>query len=80
MQLPTHVNLSVLLINVADLDAKSETMDVSLYAYLYWIDETLAWNPDDFDGYDMVVMPAESIPLPPLSVFKEDNTGTGSFG
>ena len=74
-QYPTSVELSVLLINVADLDAKSETMDVSFYAYLDWVDATLAWNPDDFDNYSMIVMPAESIPLPAVYVFNEDNKG-----
>ena len=73
-----NVNISVTLVNVADLDAKSETMAVSFFAYLDWMDESLAWDPNDYSNTTRIILSAASIPLPAVSVFNEESAGLRS--
>ena len=72
---PLQVNFSVILIKIAELNSKKETIDLNFFVELNWTDPFLEWNPEDYDGVERVVMPAKAIPLPVVAVFGDEGPG-----
>ncbi|XP_037529845.1 neuronal acetylcholine receptor subunit beta-3 isoform X1 [Rhipicephalus sanguineus] len=60
----TEVTLDMLIKEIAEMDHSRQTVKVNVVMSAKWRDEFLTWNPEDYGGEDIIVIPAEKIWVP----------------
>ena len=72
-----NVNFQLSYRQLVSLDEKTQIMTSNIYLYANWYDSRLSWNPDDFDGLNDIVIPANKIWLPDFAIL--NSAGTSNF-
>ncbi|XP_006817844.1 neuronal acetylcholine receptor subunit beta-2-like [Saccoglossus kowalevskii] len=70
----THVNMTVVLSTIIDMDERNQLLKSNMWVTLQWIDEFMRWNPDDYGGIDNIKVPSTDIWLPDVVLY--DNAAT----
>ncbi len=63
-----HINISIVLANVLDIDEKHQALTTLLWIYSEWVDPLLAWNETEF-GSEFLVIQADEIWTGDLMVY-----------
>ena len=63
-----YVNVSFMLMSVNEYDAVSGVLDVTGAMALYWTDNRLSWDPDDYSGISEIQLKQSDIWFPRLIV------------
>ncbi len=64
-----HINISIVLANVLDIDEKHQSLTTLLWIYSEWVDPLLAWNETEFPGTKFLVIQADEIWTADLMVY-----------
>ncbi|XP_077988495.1 neuronal acetylcholine receptor subunit alpha-10-like [Glandiceps talaboti] len=74
--LAVTVTYDAALQQIIDLDEKNQVLTSNLWVRMYWYDDSLKWNPDDYGGTTVIIIPADIIWLPDIVLY---NTADESF-
>ena len=64
-----HINVSITLANVLDIDEKHQSLTTLLWIYTEWVDLLLAWNETEFPGINYLAVQADEIWTADLIVY-----------
>lgn len=74
---PFTVYLGLSLININDIDLKTQTLDVDGWVQFKWSDNRLTWEPNDYDGISVIRVFTNRLWVPDVTVYnsvtKKDN-------
>lgn len=70
------VNLGLKLGQILDLNLKQQILSTNVWVEQTWHDYKLQWNPNDYEGIDMIHVPAENIWIPDIVLF---NNADGNY-
>ncbi|XP_071480002.1 neuronal acetylcholine receptor subunit alpha-6-like [Diadema antillarum] len=65
----TRVKMGVILRSVANLDEFEGTFSAIVWQKLFWTDPRLAWNESNFDGIDVLRLPASQLWIPDIVLY-----------
>lgn len=65
-KLPLLLQTENALAQVYDVDDNAQTITVILWMRLYWRDEKLSWDPDEYGGLDNLKLPVDRVWRPIL--------------
>lgn len=63
---PVIVTIGLGVMSIKEFDEVQETLTVTGIFYIYWTDEFLTWNPDDYGGLSDIGLDSDLIWLPEL--------------
>ncbi|XP_029643592.1 neuronal acetylcholine receptor subunit alpha-10-like isoform X1 [Octopus sinensis] len=72
------VDFGLSLNQILDLDEKNQVLTTAVWIYEEWIDENLKWEPEVYQGLNMIVVPSELLWVPDIFIFNtasENNAG-----
>lgn len=70
------VTLGLKLGQILDLNLKQQILSTNVWVEQTWLDNRLEWNPDNYQGIDMIHVPAENIWIPDIVLF---NNADGNY-
>lgn len=71
-----RVSVGLKLGQILDLNLKQQILSTNVWVEQNWHDYKLEWNPDLYDGIDMIHVPAENIWIPDIVLF---NNADGNY-
>ncbi|XP_070200560.1 neuronal acetylcholine receptor subunit alpha-10-like isoform X2 [Littorina saxatilis] len=74
-----HINVSMSLLFVMDLDLKAQTLKSSGFMDIMWVDQYMVWRPEDYANITTILLPQSRLWLPDL-VFSNDVLSLNYFG
>ncbi|XP_070538224.1 neuronal acetylcholine receptor subunit alpha-3-like [Ptychodera flava] len=63
------VNMSLSLVQLLEVDDKSQVITMSIWLYQIWNDYRLQWNPDDYGGLNYVLIKAKDMWYPDTGLY-----------
>ncbi|KAK7115185.1 hypothetical protein V1264_001109 [Littorina saxatilis] len=61
-----HINVSMSLLFVMDLDLKAQTLKSSGFMDIMWVDQYMVWRPEDYANITTILLPQSRLWLPDL--------------
>ncbi|XP_019906236.2 5-hydroxytryptamine receptor 3A isoform X1 [Esox lucius] len=74
----THVMVDMFVFGVIDLNEKSSTFTSYVLISTGWVNDFIAWKPQDFCGISKMTVPRERLWIPDIGI-QEDISDTGSI-
>ncbi|XP_026209957.1 5-hydroxytryptamine receptor 3A-like isoform X2 [Anabas testudineus] len=74
---PSLVQLDMVMYGILDVDEKAQTVTSHIWTQMFWRNEFLTWNPSDFCGINVLVIPRSMLWIPDITIL-EDTSDTGS--
>ncbi|CAD5225235.1 unnamed protein product [Bursaphelenchus okinawaensis] len=71
--MPLTVVIQFWLKQILKIDERDQTIKCYLWLELYWTDELLKWNPEDYGGLDRMHVPSTKIWRPDILVYNNAN-------
>ncbi|CAH1788975.1 unnamed protein product [Owenia fusiformis] len=65
----TTVYMSMSLNQIRELAETTQTLTCAIWVTFNWQDEFLAWDPADYDGLDILVVPSDNIWTPDMTLY-----------
>uniref|UniRef100_A0A914UIB2 Uncharacterized protein n=1 Tax=Plectus sambesii TaxID=2011161 RepID=A0A914UIB2_9BILA len=65
----TEVYMDPGIYNLVDVNEKQETMTIMLWTPMYWTDEYLIWEPDNFENISEIRIPLSKLWVPDITPF-----------
>ncbi|XP_002735958.2 neuronal acetylcholine receptor subunit alpha-10-like [Saccoglossus kowalevskii] len=64
-----NVLFNVRVTQIADVDERNQVLKTNAWTYQEWTDETLVWDPADYDGLSEIRVPATEVWLPDITLY-----------
>uniref|UniRef100_A0A0N5A6J6 Neur_chan_LBD domain-containing protein n=1 Tax=Parastrongyloides trichosuri TaxID=131310 RepID=A0A0N5A6J6_PARTI len=64
-----EVFIDIELVHINNIDEKHQKMSAVVYMVEEWLDSSLSWNPNDFNGIEQTWLPIEAIWVPDIIIF-----------
>ncbi|XP_024921176.1 5-hydroxytryptamine receptor 3A, partial [Cynoglossus semilaevis] len=64
----TTISINLILQSVLDVDAKTQSITLSIWYRQIWTDEFLVWDPEEFDGITEISLSSDAIWIPDVIV------------
>uniref|UniRef100_A0A1I8ADS6 Neur_chan_LBD domain-containing protein n=1 Tax=Steinernema glaseri TaxID=37863 RepID=A0A1I8ADS6_9BILA len=68
---PLTVSVQFWLKQILKVDERNQIVNIYLWLEMYWRDEYLRWDPDDFDGLDTIHIPSTFLWKPDICVYNK---------
>lgn len=73
------VKFGLTLTQIADMDEVNQVLTTNVWLEQEWIDERLTWNPDDYNGLQVLRIPCQRIWLPDIVLYNSADDFTEGF-
>ncbi|XP_038070859.1 neuronal acetylcholine receptor subunit alpha-9-like [Patiria miniata] len=77
--LPIIVDFLFYFAHVLDMNEREQTLSSSIWLTLFWRDDYMTWDPDDYGGVYMFKVPSEEIWLPDIYFYQNAELQTKNF-
>ncbi|CAH1788003.1 unnamed protein product [Owenia fusiformis] len=65
----TTVSIGMTMNQIRELVEITQTLTCAIWAVLRWKDEFLTWDPADYDGLDLLIVPSDTIWTPDITLY-----------
>lgn len=73
------VEFGFTLIQIMDMDEKNQVLVLNAWLEMRWKDERIGWNPEDYNGLEVVRIPARMLWLPDIVLYNNADDYTTGF-
>ncbi|XP_060601913.1 neuronal acetylcholine receptor subunit alpha-3-like [Ruditapes philippinarum] len=74
-----EVSFGFTLIQIMDMDEKNQLLVLNAWLEMIWIDERISWNISEYNGLEIVRLPAKLLWLPDIVLYNNADDYTAGF-